>query len=60
MGGKRKRTGKEIPSDSSESCFCGGTYGAGGIGGFGISMTVPRGKFFSSSELYLDFKKERK
>ena len=42
-----------MSSDSSDSSCCGGMYGAGGSGGFGISITVPSGKLFSSSGLYL-------
>lgn len=52
-------TGKDISSDSSESACCGGTYGSGGSGGFGISITVPSGKLFSSSEVYLETNNEK-
>lgn len=52
-------TGKDISSDSSESTCCGGTYGSGGSGGFGISITVPSGKLFSSSEVYLETNNEK-
>ena len=42
-----------MPSELSDSPVCGGTYGAGGCGGFGICMTVPSGRCFSSSGWYL-------
>ena len=52
-------TGRDMSSDSSESSCCGGTYGAGGSGGFGISITVPSGKLFSSSGLYLFYQQKK-